>query len=491
MSELKEEKLDFWIKHNYNVLFSGKHGTGKTSCIISAFNRAGLKWKYFSASTLDPWVDLVGVPKEVQSEHGNYLDLVRPKEFQYDEIEAIFFDEYNRSHKKVRNAVMELIQFKSINGKKFNNLKLIWAAVNPSDEEGEYDVEKIDPAQEDRFHIKVSVPYKPSEKYFSNVYGNKTAHAACSWWNELPDVEKNKISPRRLDYAMNLYTKNGDLRDVLPESSNIPKLTSALKFGPVSDMLSSLMSKNRGDEAREFLKNENNYNSSLDWILKTKERRNFFIPVLENEKISVLMKKETVFNTVLEEAKENKRLLSVLENIVLAGLNKELVKKIYKKAKYDPILGQLFGAGDPLLQIDHITFGTKPIKMTLNANSTEQALSDFLNNNLGKKYNTYDRVKSLKQLVALVPDKEIDSAIATKLFGYLINFARSSQIGTILRSKNEFMGLFNYVIELCCKKDSINWNDFQKNYLAKGNVSRVWNKLKYNRQIAESVLCIK
>lgn len=28
---------------------------------------------------------------------------------------------------------MELIQFKSINGKKFNNLKVIWAAINPDD----------------------------------------------------------------------------------------------------------------------------------------------------------------------------------------------------------------------------------------------------------------------------------------------------------------------------------------------------------------------
>ena len=128
MSDLKNEKLDFWIQNSYNVLFVGKHGVGKTSIIKNAFERAGLRWKYFSASTLDPWVDLVGVPKEIQTEEGNYLDLVRPKEFQYDEVDALFFDEFNRSHKKVRNAVMELLQFKSINGKKFNNLKIVWAA---------------------------------------------------------------------------------------------------------------------------------------------------------------------------------------------------------------------------------------------------------------------------------------------------------------------------------------------------------------------------
>ena len=41
------------------------------------------------------------------------------------------FDELNRAKPKVRNAVMELIQFRSINGIKFNNLRMIWAAINP------------------------------------------------------------------------------------------------------------------------------------------------------------------------------------------------------------------------------------------------------------------------------------------------------------------------------------------------------------------------
>ena len=121
---LIDAKLDFWINKNYNVLFIGKHGVGKTSMVKDAFNRAGLNWMYFSASTMDPWVDFVGCPKEIHKDDGtSYLDMVRPKQFHDDEVEALFFDEYNRSHKKVRNAVMELIQFKSINGRKYNNLR--------------------------------------------------------------------------------------------------------------------------------------------------------------------------------------------------------------------------------------------------------------------------------------------------------------------------------------------------------------------------------
>ncbi len=56
---------DFWVQNNLNVLFRGRAGVGKTAVVIETFNRHKLKWKYFSASTLDPWVDFVGVPKEM------------------------------------------------------------------------------------------------------------------------------------------------------------------------------------------------------------------------------------------------------------------------------------------------------------------------------------------------------------------------------------------------------------------------------------------
>jgi len=147
--------LEFALQNNLNVLLVGKHGVGKTSTVLDVFEKNKINYLYFSAPTMDPWVDFVGVPKEKQDDNGkSYLDLVRPKAFQDDSVEAIFLDEYNRSPKKVRNAVMELIQFKSINGKKFNNLKVIWAAVNPSEEDDtNYDIEEIDPAQLDRFEI--------------------------------------------------------------------------------------------------------------------------------------------------------------------------------------------------------------------------------------------------------------------------------------------------------------------------------------------------
>ena len=99
---LRPTNFDFWINNDLNVLLRGKHGVGKTAMVIDAFERNGLKYKYFSAATMDPWVDFIGVPKEKTNGNGeSYLDLVRPKEFQDDEVEAIFMDEFSRAHKKV------------------------------------------------------------------------------------------------------------------------------------------------------------------------------------------------------------------------------------------------------------------------------------------------------------------------------------------------------------------------------------------------------
>lgn len=191
-----------------NVLLSGKHGVGKTAVIKQIFTeRYGDNWLYFSASTMDPWVDFVGIPKEIADEKGHYLELVKPKCLRDNTVRAIFFDEFNRAAKKVKNAVMELMQFKSINGHKFDKLEMIWAAINPCDEQETYDVERIDPAQLDRFQVHVDIPYSPEINYFTEKYG-KSGQNAVRWWTKLTDENKELVSPRRLDYALNLIQNN-------------------------------------------------------------------------------------------------------------------------------------------------------------------------------------------------------------------------------------------------------------------------------------------
>lgn len=253
--------LDDYIKDRNNVLFEGPHGVGKTAMVKATFERAKFKWLYFSASTMDPWVDLVGVPKPRKLENGQeVLDLVRPAWVLNDEVDAIFFDELNRAPEKVLNAVMELIQFKSINGLKLNRLKVVWGAINPHDEEATYHVTKLDPAQRDRFHRIIQVPYKVDREYFERQHGD-IAEQFIYWWNMMPDSVQREVSPRRLDYAAEAYKKGRSLETVLPHQANIAALREALNSAPFVKKLNAAQT---DAEVRAFLKNSNNMTTLLD-----------------------------------------------------------------------------------------------------------------------------------------------------------------------------------------------------------------------------------
>jgi len=276
MNDLTDENIDFWIKNNLNVIVKGKHGTGKTSRIMEGFKRHGLKAKYFSCSTMDVYTDFIGIPKErVDPNTGNsYLDLVRPKEFADDDVECIFMDEYNRCPSpKVQNATMELIQFKSINGHKFKNLRFVWAAVNPGGEGSEYAVNDLDPAHLDRFHVHIDVPYAPDAAYFTKKFGEEKAEIAIRWWKKLDEKFQNLLSPRRLDIALDMYMINGDVSHVVDHRIDVSSLIQELSVGSNMTRLNDLIrSKDELGLSKAF--NEEDFASSVqDAVVNNNELR--------------------------------------------------------------------------------------------------------------------------------------------------------------------------------------------------------------------------
>lgn len=282
-------KLNHYFEKGFNCLLRGDHGVGKTALVMECFEKQGLvigeSALIFSASTMDPWVDFIGIPKEVTKDGNTYLDFILPKHFAEDKVEAIFFDEFNRSHKKTRNAVMELIQFKSINSRKFNNLKVVWAAINPSDSEThEYDVEVLDPAQEDRFHISLNVPFVPDLSYFTKKYGKKIAEGIVHWWRRIPKEIQKKVSPRRLEYAIEVSIADGDLADVLPAKSNPRRLANILMHGSPLQHFADLMRKDGTDEKlQNFFEDPNNAKGCMEKIIeKTGTMRRCF-PMIGDE----------------------------------------------------------------------------------------------------------------------------------------------------------------------------------------------------------------
>lgn len=330
------ERLKKHFNAGSNVLLTGAHGVGKTSIIKKVFEDNGLvlneSWLYFSGSTLDPWVDFIGIPKEIEYNGRKCIEIIPPKAFADEgKIQAIFIDEFNRSPSKIRNALLELCQFRSINGKKFPNLKVVWAAINPEDEENTYDVERLDPAQKDRFPgNQIFVPYACDFEYFKSKYGKDMASASINWWNELPENIKKQVSPRRLDYALEYMAKDIPLEDILPKDSNISKLRQDLSNGPVDKKLSKLYETKNVKEAKLFLNVENNYSSAIKIINSNPSYMEFFVPLLKKEKICMLISddKMSISDYILSNKNKYVEFKEAVESILTANSNPKALMKI-------------------------------------------------------------------------------------------------------------------------------------------------------------------
>lgn len=429
---VKVEKLKFYLENEYNVLFTGHAGVGKSSIVLKLFEEAKLKWAYFSAATMDPWVDFIGVPREVKEGDKYYLDLVRPKQFAEDDIEAIFMDEFNRASKKVRNAVMELIQFKSINGKKFNNLKVIWAAINPTSADNlKYDVEDLDPAQIDRFQIHINIPYELELDYFNKKYGQQQTKAAHEWWQQLSQEARHLVSPRRLDYALDVFNKDGDIRDVLPHVTDISKLVSVLNHGAIKPRLENLFNQKNVEETKKFLVNPNNYDAAIPLILNKNEYKNFFLPCVPLERLTALITenyhvvKHVAANYYLEDSFRD-----AIDSMTLDSKIKFQIAKEIDLAVPDPST------------LDFMTLTGKNITKGSElhtASNTQYEIPDFIGSD------TPERAANLTNLykcIAVNPTPEDAEKILKLLEGY----CASSQNKTILSRATEFVSLFNLAL---------------------------------------------
>ena len=272
--KLNSEILDQWVKTEVNVLLIGEKGVGKSHQIIETFNRNNLKYAYFSGATLDPWIHLLGIPKaKVMSDGTEKMEFILPENLD-NNVEAIFCDEWNRTNKVVRNALLELQQFKSINGRKFPNLKMVWGAVNPPKDENEdsadYDVDELDPAQLDRFHIVVELPNEPDIKYFRQKFGEYHGKILVDWWKEQPKDALKILSPRRLDYVGECFKKGLDVKFLLPISANVKELVKRLSLDEKEELINQLLSNPDEEGMKVFLSDEKNV---LKYKKKLKEPR--------------------------------------------------------------------------------------------------------------------------------------------------------------------------------------------------------------------------
>lgn len=236
----------------YSVLMEGRRGGGKTAITEEVFNEVfgqkGKDWFYFSGATMDPWIHLLGIPKIVKHDRfGEVTRAVPAEALMNPDIKAIFIDEINRGPEELRNGLMELIHTQSVNGVKLPNLQTVWAAMNPADQDEEYQVEPLDPAHLDRFDCVIEVPCVPSLPYFRDKYG-KDGEAAVGWWRDLPEKGKDAVSPRRLEKMLRGLLDEVNIKLMAPRSVSVTGLETAVMSGKRKQALESMLRDERVPE---------------------------------------------------------------------------------------------------------------------------------------------------------------------------------------------------------------------------------------------------
>ena len=293
---INSQKLEDWIKRGKNILLIGERGVGKTAAVREAFEHLGLTYLYLPGSTLDPYLDFVGLPKIQETKDGADLKFIHRKELE--NVDYLFIDEYNRAPKKVRNGCMEIIQFRTINGVPLKRLKGIIAAINPQDPDDSYDVEDLDKAQFDRFHIKCQVPYDVCQNYMHKTFGEELAETAIVWWKGLPKDVQSKVSPRNLDYALQEYQEGGDLKDVFDPNDKallnaVSVLSKQLSAPPIQVVLKQAYDKQDKKKAKTLMTDDSSRHQAHEVIRENPDYMDFYLPYYPKEVLSKsLLEKE-------------------------------------------------------------------------------------------------------------------------------------------------------------------------------------------------------
>lgn len=208
-----EKFLDLWCRQGVQrVLIRGTTGTGKTTLIKKTFAKYGLKVCPFLATTMDQYIDLVGIPEVATDEKGNKsIEMVRKK--MVEEADAIFIDELNRVPGDKVNALYELLGEFSINGHVLPNLKFVWCAINPQTAEEDLNVHELEDSAVGRFLHSYTVEADPRLHHYVDSKEFPTteriAKACIKWWRiDLIENQRNLVTPRVLQYIMNGIYRN-------------------------------------------------------------------------------------------------------------------------------------------------------------------------------------------------------------------------------------------------------------------------------------------
>lgn len=272
MSQASISKIKQYLENGLNILIIGESGTGKTSMAIKACEELGYKTAYFHAPTVDPFIHLIGIP--APDKETNSTVVYPPKNL--DDVDVIIIDEINRANSDLENSCFELLQFKSVNQRKFKNLKAIISSINPVSDE--YNVKELDFALTDRFDVTLHTNPILNKEYLRTKFDENIVESLNIFYTQYMKehakasrAERNKdkgyISPRKVEKIAEqfLHFKRKEvISEMLPVNAQ-----SATQ--PLYDALKSFNKKNihelqRGKEIKFYLNHPDLILSSIESI---------------------------------------------------------------------------------------------------------------------------------------------------------------------------------------------------------------------------------
>lgn len=126
------EMMDHAILHGTNLMTFGPAGIGKTEIAIQRVAKAGMSHIYLNLSVLEA-PDLLGLPRTTEKGKTTYALPDKFPTINEGDPMILIVDELDKARPELQNPMLELFQFRSINGMRLN-IKGVLATGNLPDE---------------------------------------------------------------------------------------------------------------------------------------------------------------------------------------------------------------------------------------------------------------------------------------------------------------------------------------------------------------------
>jgi hypothetical protein len=309
--------VDFLFKAKITPLLRGYHGVGKTTVVEQIAQARGSRLVVIRLGQLSDAGDLIGLADFVRNDAGRAINTVfAAPEFlngSEEQETILFFDEVNRSHKDLIQAIFQAVETGSQLGPhKLVNTKVI-AAMNPPN--GDYSVlDLTDPAFSDRFcHIN----FEPSKEEFISYAKSTTNGDFISFLQEHKNMIEQDLAP--LSYADIKPSRRSAIRFQslinlgLPESIRFEIGQGMVGSEAAAAFESYVREKPKKIDVEAMLRDFNNVKDLV-------AQHNMPMLSLASEELMALLALETTIITEHNVAQVNEFLLAIPGDLAIANL---------------------------------------------------------------------------------------------------------------------------------------------------------------------------